>query len=544
MSDEFEDMYSDSSADGSIENSEQLSGSENIYNEHNSQNGDFENGRDNYDFNEQSEPPVPQNPETHFTDNEYNMPPVRYPQNNDGYIYPQQMPYNNYNSHNMHQNGYNMNYGSYNPNNYNLNNQNFNPNNFSYQYQPNMNNGGKPPKKHNGMKVALWCVSSVLLVVIVALVIFIINPDKNNSSLIDDNIPNNSGAESSYGSASSLPDAPDVSADENGPQISTEQTSYAEASSALTANSAYKKASPSVVCITSYEAGTDYTLTESGEGSGIIISSDGYIATNSHVVDDSKDTGVMVTLSTGEQYLGTIIGIDTKTDLAVLKIDADNLTEAAFADSDNLVVGQEAYAIGNPGGAAFSNSLTKGAVSALNRVLSSNRYVKYIQTDAAINPGNSGGALINEHGQVIGMNTAKLVGTDYEGMGFAIPSNTVADIVNKLIKYGYVNDRGTLGIEGTTCTLYASKTNNIPQGMIITKINRQSPLYGTIAKEKDIITAVNGETVKDATEFVDQMKQYKPGDKVTLTLFRSSENTSGKPYSYNIDAVLIDDRGE
>lgn len=536
MSDEFEDIYS--SADGS----EKTDG--NNYNEYNGQNGSFENSGNEYDFNEQTEQPLPDNTEKGFGNNEYNMPPVRHIQSNGGYN-PQQRPYNDYNPYNINQNGYNdMRYNPYNPNNFNLNNHTYNQNNFSYQYQPDMNNNGKPPKKHNGMKVALWCVSSVLLVVIVALVIFILNPDRNNNSLIDDNIPNNSGAESSYGTASSLPDAPDASADENGPQISAEQTSYDETSSALTANNAYKKASPSVVCITSYEAGTDYTLTESGEGSGIIISSDGYIATNSHVVDDSKDTGVMVTLSTGKQYLGTIIGIDKKTDLAVIKIDADSLTEAAFADSDNLVVGQEAYAIGNPGGAAFSNSLTKGAVSALNRVLSSNRYVKYIQTDAAINPGNSGGALINEHGQVIGMNTAKLVGTDYEGMGFAIPSNTVIEIVNKLIKYGYVNDRGTLGIEGTTCTLYASKTNNIPQGMIITKINRQSSLYGTIAKEKDIITAINGKTIKDATEFVDEMKQYKPGDKITLTLFRSYENTTGEPYSYNIEAVLIDDRGE
>ena len=544
MSDEFDNIYSDSSADGGENNSEPLNNSENVYNEcNNNSNSGVENGGNDYNFNEQ---PLPQNPEMHHTDSEDNMPPVRHPQNV-GYNYPQQEPYNNYNSYNMGQNGYNNMrynpYNPYNPNNFNLNNRNYNPNNFSYQYQPNMNNNGKPPKKHTGMKVALLCVSSVLMVVIIALVIFILNPNKDND-LIDSDIPNNSGAESSYGSASSLPDAPDVSADENGPQISTEQTSYAETSSALTVNGAYKKASPSVVCITSYEAGTDYILTESGEGSGIIISSDGYIATNSHVVDDSKDTGVMVTLSTGEQYLGTIIGIDKKTDLAVVKIDADGLTEAAFANSDNLVVGQEAYAIGNPGGAAFSNSLTKGAVSALNRVLESNRYVKYIQTDAAINPGNSGGALINEHGQVIGMNTAKLVGTDYEGMGFAIPSNTVIDIVNKLIKYGYVNDRGTLGIEGTTCTLYASKTNNIPQGMIITKINKKSSLYGTIAKEKDIITAINGKTVKDATEFIDEMKQYKPGDKVTLTLFRPSENTSGKPYSYDLDAVLIDDRGE
>ena len=252
----------------------------------------------------------------------------------------------------------------------------------------------------------------------------------------------------------------------------------------------------------------------------------------------------MITLSNNEQYLGTIIGIDKKTDLAVIKISAENLTPADFADSDKLVVGQEVYAIGNPGGSAFSNSLTTGTVSAVNRVLSSNSYVKYIQTDAAINPGNSGGALVNEYGQVIGINTAKLVATDYEGMGFAIPSNTVKEIINKLIKYGYVNDRGTIGIEGKTCSLYSSKANNVPQGMIITKISTESSLYSTQTKEGDIITAVNGTEIKTSIEFIDQLREFKPGDKVTLTIFRTKENTTGEPYSYSVNATLIAETGE
>lgn len=419
-------------------------------------------------------------------------------------------------------------------------NQNYNPmqNSVMPPFPP---PDGKPPKKGSGLKVALLCVSAVLTIVSVALILVIIQSGISNSSIVTDE--NSSYAvESSYGTASTLPDAPDASADENGPQISTQETS--ESTTASTANSAYKKVSSSVVCITSYEAGTDYALTESGEGSGIIISSDGYIATNSHVVNDSTKTGVMITLSNNEQYLGTIIGIDKKTDLAVIKISAENLTPADFADSDKLVVGQEVYAIGNPGGSAFSNSLTTGTVSAVNRVLSSNSYVKYIQTDAAINPGNSGGALVNEYGQVIGINTAKLVATDYEGMGFAIPSNTVKEIINKLIKYGYVNDRGTIGIEGKTCSLYSSKANNVPQGMIITKISTESSLYSTQTKEGDIITAVNGTEIKTSIEFIDQLREFKPGDKVTLTIFRTKENTTGEPYSYSVNATLIAETGE
>ncbi len=425
------------------------------------------------------------------------------------------------------------------------------PMNYNYNFPPNPMNQQLPPiqpqgesnksqKKSGILKVSLICVSSILGIVSIALILLIVQSSfgsKNNSILPEQSSGYN--VEPSYGTASQLPDAPDVSASESGPQISTQETS--ESRTAESANAAYKKASPSVVCITSYEAGTEYALTESGEGSGIIITPDGYIATNSHVVGDSKNTGVMITLNTGEQYLGTIIGIDKKTDLAVIKIDANNLTPANFADSGNLVVGQEVYAIGNPGGSAFSNSLTCGSISAINRVLSSNAYVKYIQTDAAINPGNSGGALINEYGQVIGINTAKLVGTDYEGMGFAIPSNKVVEIINKLIRYGYINDRGTLGIDGKTCSLYTSKANNIPQGMIITKINSESSLYATKVMENDIITAVNGIEIKSATELIEQITGMKPGDKVTLTIFRPKSSVSGKPHSYDFEATLIND---
>lgn len=396
------------------------------------------------------------------------------------------------------------------------------------------------PQKSWITKILLWIMSFAFIAVSVFFTLVIINNENKTTDKNEDSrIPYNGNVEISYAAENSLPDAPEASADPNGPQISTGEA--VENKSGNVANAAFIKASPSVVCITSYPSGTDYTLTQSGEGSGIILSEDGYIATNSHVVDDNLGTGVMVTLSDGTQYLGTLVGIDPKTDLAVVKINTNNLTPAKFSNSDSLFVGQEVYAIGNPGGSAFSNSLTTGTVSAINRTLSSNGYVKYIQTDAAINPGNSGGALINDKGEVIGMNTSKLVGTDYEGMGFAIPSNKVAEIVNKLIKYGYVNDRGTLGIEGTTCSLYQSRKNNVPQGMVITKINEYSPLYTSQAKEKDIITEINGVTVKSSYEFIEQLGKYKPGDKVKLRLFRASETSSSQAFSFDVEVTLIDD---
>lgn len=396
--------------------------------------------------------------------------------------------------------------------------------------------------KRSGMtSFFLWVVSLVFIAVAVYVVLNVSyrkNAEKETFK-VESYIPFNGNVESSYAAEISLPEAPDVSANPDGPQISTHDVIGDTGTN--TANAAYNKASPAVVCITAYPSGSDYTVNSSGEGSGIIISDDGYIATNSHVVNDNAGTGVVITLSSGEQYLGTIIGIDKKTDIAVIKISAESLPAADFANSDALFVGQDVYAIGNPGGSAFSNSLTKGTVSAVNRILSTNGYVKYIQTDAAINPGNSGGALVNDAGQVVGMNTSKLVATDYEGMGFSIPSNKVVEIINKLIKYGYVNDRGTIGIEGTTCNLYQSRKNNVPQGMVITKIFSYSPLNDTQVREKDIVTEVNGVTVKSSYEFIDQLSKYKPGDQVTLKLFRAAPTIAEKPVSFEVQVRLIDD---
>ncbi len=413
-----------------------------------------------------------------------------------------------------------------------------------YGYQPYT---ALPPRKKrgNGIRALLWS-SAVFMILISSGIIALGMAGSAGISLMSDvrspykdGLPSNSYSGSSYATDTDIPDAPDVSADINGPQISAVIIANDDVSK-NSANAAYTTASPSVVNITSYEAGTDYALTKSGDGSGIIITSDGYISTNSHVVNDSKDTGVMITLFDGSQYLGTVIGIDTKTDLAVVKIDETGLKAAQFADSDKIYVGQDAYAIGSPGGAKFSNSLTKGTVSAVNRIVSGG-YVRYIQTDAAINPGNSGGALINSDGQVIGVNTIKFVGTDYEGMGFAIPSNQVIKIVNELIRYGSIKSRGTLGIEGKNCTLYESKMKNVPQGIIITNISYKSPLYTSPARENDIITAVNGVVITDFAELIDELGKFKPDDEVILTLFHVPEKKNMPPSRFDVAVTLISD---
>lgn len=338
-------------------------------------------------------------------------------------------------------------------------------------------------------------------------------------------------------------EAPKVSANPDGPQI--EAASTPEESSDNEAVTVYNKVSPSIVGIISYPAGTDYTITESSEGSGIIISEDGYIATNSHVIDNSKDTGVLVKLSTGEEYIGAVVGFDKRTDLAVVKIDAENLPVAEFADSDKIVIGQNAYAIGNPGGIQFSNSLTKGTVSAINRTISSSDAVKYIQTDAAINPGNSGGALISSYGQIIGINTSKLVAEEYEGMGFAIPSNTVISIVNNIIRNGYIKGRAYLGITASEWTTYAAKKNDTPVGTKIESLSDENVFQGSSVMVGDIITEIGGKTVTNLSSMFDAIDAHKPGDQVTIKLFRMKEYSSnGKAFSFSVTVTLLEDTGQ
>lgn len=433
-------------------------------------------------------------------------------------------------------------------------------NNFSNQPNPGYNQQYQPPYSipynppipmSNGkyrMRKGLKALAIILAIVVPSAAIGItITSLKINSSKEDDSINYNFPDEYSYyvpeNSWLQTSQAPDASANPNGPQI--EAASTPENSNNNEAVTVYNKVSKSIVGIISYPAGTDYTITESGEGSGIIISSDGYIATNSHVINDSKDTGILVKLSSNEEYIGAVVGFDKRTDLAVVKIDAKNLPVAEFANSDSVNIGQNAYAIGNPGGLQFSNSLTKGTISAINRTISSNSAVKYIQTDAAINPGNSGGALINSYGQIIGINTSKLVSEEYEGMGFAIPSNTVISIVNNIIRNGYVKGRAYLGITASEWSTYAAKKNDTPVGVKIESLSVQNVFSGSDVQTGDIITEIDGKTVKNLSSMFDAIDGHKPGDRVSIKLFRLKNfNSDGKAKSFSVSVVLLEDTGQ
>lgn len=311
------------------------------------------------------------------------------------------------------------------------------------------------------------------------------------------------------------------SPDKDAKDLNLESLPKDSKNSKYTTQSAYNTVTDAVVSVVCYEDKiTDNENDIIGEGTGTVISSDGYIVTNSHVISDSNQYAINIVLNNADEYEAKVVGFDTRTDLAVLKIKAKNLTYAKFGDSSLVEVGQDIVAIGNPGGQSFQNSLTKGIVSAVDRELDLSQNVTYIQLDAAINPGNSGGPLCNIYGQVIGINTAKIASQEYEGMGFAIPSATVCDIANDLIHYGYVKDRVRLGLMGTQVSEDMVYKYGVPYGILISEITEGGPLDNTDIMPYDILTEINGEKVESFQDVYGILSQYKAGDKVTLTLYR------------------------
>ncbi|MGN1131679.1 MAG: S1C family serine protease, partial [Ruminococcus sp.] len=234
---------------------------------------------------------------------------------------------------------------------------------------------------------------------------------------------------------------------------------------------------------------------------------------------------------------------DTRTDLAVLKISAKNLTPVSFGKSNDFMVGDDIIAVGNPGGVNFQNSLTKGIVSAKDRSIDDSS-VTYIQTDAAVNPGNSGGPLCNLYGQVVGITTAKISSSVYEGMGFAIPTETIKEITDDIIQKGYVENRVRIGITGFTLNSYTASMYEVPQGIVITEISKDGSLANTNAKEGDIITEFDGTKITNFSQIYSILEKHKSGDKVKVILYRVDSKDSSKGQSITVTATLTADKGE
>lgn len=291
-----------------------------------------------------------------------------------------------------------------------------------------------------------------------------------------------------------------------------------------------KKVTPSVVGIRTTTAVMSFfggTSESTGEGSGVVYSADGYIITNYHVISGAvtNKSGSKIEVFVGsldsDSYEASVVGYNINSDLAVLKINASGLTAVEFADSSDLKVGQYVITVGNPGGLEFMDSVTYGVISGLNRVVSSDSDVKLIQTDAAINPGNSGGALVNVKGQLVGVNSSKIVSEEFEGMGFAIPSNTVDEICKKIIEKQ--NDpEPYIGVTiSEKYTARVLKYYGYPAGAVISSVADGSPADNAGLAKGDIITEFAEKTIGDYTVLSEVLEDCKPNDKVSVKIYRS-----------------------
>ena len=412
-------------------------------------------------------------------------------------------------------------------------------------------NGGdpnkKPKKKHTGLKVAAFVLAMVLVSggsIGVYEGIRSSNAD-NSSSIVASN--DSSAAESSTGDSSSSKKS----------DSSQSWIQLASTNGSMSVADIVKKVTPSVVGVQSTfsspngsnnntmngyggffgygSQGNNGSQGMTGVGTGIIMSKDGYMVTNAHVIYDDEygygeASSVQIQMSDEETtYDARIVAYDKEADIAVLKIDADNLTPAEFGDSSSCEVGEMVVAIGNPLGLQFQNTVTCGIISALDRKVTINdNTMTLIQTDTAINNGNSGGPLINSSGQVIGINSAKMSSTysgeaTVEGIGFAIPMSEAKSIVDDLINYGYVTGRPQLGISCQDVTEAVSQAYNIPVGAYIFSVTAGGAADQAGLQPGDVITGIQDQTISTTEELNAVKNQYKAGDTITLTYVRAGE---------------------
>ena len=295
----------------------------------------------------------------------------------------------------------------------------------------------------------------------------------------------------------------------------------------------YEKNISSVVSVRTQAPGGSAT------GTGVILSKDGYIVTNSHVIENARKLSVLLT--DDRVFTANLVGEDPISDLAVLYIDAPDLTPAEFGDSSALRVGDTVAAIGDPLGIDLRGTMTDGIVSAINRnVTISGRNLTLIQTNAALNSGNSGGPLINCYGQVIGINTMK-IGTfsdqaGVEGLGFAIPSTTVKEIVDQIISQGYVSGRPTLGLQGESLSAFYQHYYRLPPGLFLTDVVSGSPADKAGITAGDILMSIDGQQILSPEDLLTVLYGYNVGDSVEILIY-----SSGKQYM--LELKLAEYRG-
>ena len=401
---------------------------------------------------------------------------------------------------------------------------------YRYPYEP-------PKKKRTGLLVVL-----VLLAVVAGAVSWVINvlgvqvqfhPQGATVTIGEASAPQQ---EDALQTVEELPEAP-AKAPISQTQLQLEQSREsvehrpASVADALSLQEIYEKVAPSVASISCV------SQTGSSTGTGIVMSPDGYVITNYHVIKNARQ--IYVLLADNSQYVATVCGGDETTDIAVLKIEAQDLPEAEFGDSDALRVGDSVVAIGDPLGTELRGSMTDGIVSAINRDLNlSGRQMTLIQTNAALNSGNSGGPLINCYGQVIGINTMKMsnfssTSATVEGLGFAIPITAAKPIIDELIAQGYVSGRPAIGIQGQTLDLRTQFFYHLPSGVIITGIVEDSDAHESGLRADDVIVGVDGLNIGSLEDLVAAKNERLAGETVTLTIYRAGGY-------YKVDVTLMD----
>lgn len=293
----------------------------------------------------------------------------------------------------------------------------------------------------------------------------------------------------------------------------------------------YDQCSKSIVAIKGYQDGVDGYYW----GSGIILSKDGLILTNTHVIENCDTASV--TLYDNSSYDAALVGADSTSDIAVLRIEATGLTPASFGDSAELAIGDQVAAIGNPLGETFRMTLTDGIISAIDRGISYNGHsMTLLQTNTAINEGNSGGALFNMYGQVIGVTNMKMMSSysSIEGIGFAIPSSTIAAVADSLMQYGEVRGRTAIGITVGAIPENVTSHYDLPAGLYVSAVEEKSDAAAKGIQQGDIITAVNGNPASATSDILTVKNTLSVGDTITFTIWRDGE-------TFDVDVTLVDE---
>lgn len=293
----------------------------------------------------------------------------------------------------------------------------------------------------------------------------------------------------------------------------------------------YDQCSKSIVAIKGYQDGVDGYYW----GSGIILSEDGLILTNTHVIENCDTASV--TLFDNSSYDAALVGADSTSDIAVLRIEATGLTPASFGDSAELAIGDQVAAIGNPLGETFRMTLTDGIISAIDRGISYNGHsMTLLQTNTAINEGNSGGALFNMYGQVIGVTNMKMMSSysSIEGIGFAIPSSTIAAVADSLMQYGEVRGRTAIGVTVGAIPENVTSHYDLPTGLYVSAVEEKSDAAAKGIQQGDIITAVNGSPASATSDILTVKNTLSVGDTITFTIWRDGE-------TFDVDVTLVDE---